>query len=119
MLSLTLTLSLCFHCVCVFAFGDLFLDGSGDLLQRDAISSGSGADLTILVAKGLEENAIFGHVVPQKGVDTDHFAVDALVKNLRWLGYKKLGLRSDNEPATLKLLEHALTEARMEVVGLD
>ena len=75
--------------------------------------------MTILVAKDLMGKAVFGHVVPQKGVDTEHFAVDALVQHLKWLGYKKLGLRSDNEPAILKLLEHALTEARMEVLGLE
>ena len=99
--------------VCVFAFDYLFLDESGNLLQHDAISSGADVDLTILVAKYLKGKAVFGHVVPQKGVDKEHFAVDALVQNLKWLGYKKLGLRSDNEPAILKLLEHALAEARM------
>jgi hypothetical protein len=105
--------------VCVFAFDYLFLDESGNLLQRDAIRAGANADLTILVAKDLKGKAVFGHVVPQKGVDKDHFAVDALVQNIKWLGYQKLGLRSDNEPAILKLLEHALTEARMEVVDLE
>ena len=105
--------------VCVFAFDYLFLDESGNLLERDAISSGASVDLTILVAKDLKGKAVFGHVVPQKGIDKEHFAVDALVQNLKWLGYQKIGLRSDNEPAILKLLEHALTEARMEVVDLE
>ena len=97
----------------------MFLDESGNLLQRDAIAAGANVDLTILVAKDLKGKVVFGHAVLQKGVDKEHFAVDAPVQNLKWLGYKKLGLRSDNEPATLRLLEHALTEARMELVGLE
>jgi hypothetical protein len=105
--------------ICIFVFDYLFLDEAGNLLQREAISNGANVDLTILVAKDLKGKAVFGHVVPQKGIDKDHFAVDALIKDLKWLGYKKLGLRSDNEPAIIKLLEHSLTEARMEVVGLE
>ena len=105
--------------ICIFAFDYLFLDEAGNLLQREAISNGANVDLTILVAKDLKGKAVFGHVVPQKGIDKDHFAVDALIKDLKWLGYKKLGLRPDNEPAIIKLLEHSLTEARMEVVGLE
>ena len=60
--------------VCIFAFDYLFLDKSGALLQREAISSGADVDLTILVAKDLMGKAFFGHVVPQKGIDKDHFA---------------------------------------------
>jgi hypothetical protein len=39
--------------VCIFAFDYLFLDKSGALLQREAISSGVDVDLTISVAKDL------------------------------------------------------------------
>ena len=39
--------------VCIFSFDYLFLDESGNLLERDAISSGAGVDLTTLVAKDL------------------------------------------------------------------
>ena len=59
------------------------------------------------------------HVVPQKGVDRDHFAVDMLVQDVKWLGYQQVGLRSDNEPAILKLLAHALSELRIAVQGLE
>ena len=59
------------------------------------------------------------HVVPQKGVDRYHFAVDMLVQDVKWLGYQKVGLRSDNEPAILKLLAHALSELRIAVRGLE
>jgi hypothetical protein len=55
--------------VCIFSFDYLFLDESGNLLQRDAIAAGAHADLTILVAKDLMGKAVFGHVVPQKCID--------------------------------------------------
>ena len=67
------------------------------------------------MAKDLIGKAIFAHVVPQKGVDRDHFPVDMLVQDVKWLGYQKVGLRSDNEPAILKLLAHALSELRVAV----
>ncbi len=63
--------------------------------------------------------AHFAHVVPQKGVDPDHFAVDVLMKDIAWLGFTQLSLRSDNEPAIVKLLNHALTEARYKIKDLD
>ena len=55
----------------------------------------------------------------QKGVDPAHYAVDALVRDIAWLGYTRLSLRYDNEPAILQLLKHALTEARLQMEQLD
>ena len=62
---------------------------------------------------------MFGHVVPQKGVDPHHFAVDILMKDIGWLGYTAISLRSDNEPAIFKLLRHAVTEARINVESVE
>ena len=75
--------------------------------------------LTLLVAKDSLGKAVFAHVVPQKGVDPAHYSVDALIKDIAWLGYTRLSLRSDNEPAILQLLKHALTEARLQIENLD
>ena len=44
--------------------------------------------------------------------------VDALIEDIQWLGYQTISLRSDNEPAIVNLLKHALTEARLKVVDL-
>ena len=49
----------------------------------------------------------------------EHYAVDVLMKDLKWLGFQQVSLRSDNETAILKLLEHALTEARIKIPDLD
>ena len=53
-------------------------------------------------------------MVPQKGIDEKGFAVSSLVEDVRWLGYTKLILKSNNEPAIVKLLSEALRELRIE-----
>ena len=106
--------------VCVFSFDYLFLDKTGQRVERAALSAGrEEVDVTILVAKDSLGKSLFGHVVPQKGIDQDHYAVDILLGDLKWLGYTRISLRSDNERAILKLLAHAVTEARIHVEGLE
>ena len=73
----------------------------------------------LLVAKDLLGKAVFAHVVPQKGVDQAQYSVDALVKDIAWLGYTRVSLRFGNEPAMLQLFGHALTEARLQIDSLD
>ena len=61
--------------------------------------------------------ALFGHVVPRKGVDEHGFAVAQITADVQWLGYSKVMLKTDNEPAILKLLQESLRELRIS--GLD
>ena len=72
--------------------------------------------MKILIVKDTRGKAVFSHVIPQKGVDQDHYSVDVMVKDILWLGYREVFLKSDNEPAILKLLEHALAELRSRVL---
>ena len=65
-----------------------------------------------MVVRDDRSKAIFGHVVPKKGIDEKCFAVDSLVEEVKWLGYTKLTLKSDIEPAIVKLLSEALRELR-------
>ena len=105
--------------ISVFAFDYLLLDASGKVLKREDVTAETEVGLKILVAHDSKGKACFAHVVPQKGIDADHYAVDVLLKDVKWLGYTHISLRSDNEPAILKLLEHALTEARYTVEDLE
>ena len=105
--------------ICVFAFDYLLLDKSGNVVQREALTAGAEVDVKILVAHDSLGKACFAHVIPQKGIDADHYAVDVLMKDIAWLGYTSLSLRSDNEPAILALLKHAVTEARYTVKELE
>ena len=43
--------------------------------------------------------------------------MDSIVDDVKWLGYTKIMLKSDNEKAILKLLTESLRELRIE--GLD
>ena len=63
------------------------------------------------------QSCVFGHVVPCKGVDRDKFSVDCLVSDIVWTGYTRVLLKSDNEPAILKLLIESLKELRIN--GLE
>ena len=49
-------------------------------------------DLTTLVAKELLGKAIFAHVVPQKGVDPDHFAVDFVARRHQVVGLSEVSV---------------------------
>ena len=100
--------------VCVFAFDYLFLGHDGRAIRREELTEGrEEVKVKLLVAKDIRGKAVFAHVIPQKGVDQDHYSVDAPVKDVQRLGYREVFLKSDNERAILKLLEHALTEIRM------
>ena len=57
--------------------------------------------------------SVFAHVVPSKGLDPKGFAVSSIVHDVLWLGYTKVVLKSDNEPAVVKLASEALRELRI------
>ena len=105
--------------ICVFAFDYLHLDEAGNVIKREEMTEETVVALTILVAHDSKGKSCFAHVVPQKGVDVEHYAVDVLMRDVAWLGYTHISLRSDNEKAILKLLQHALTEARYQVHDLE
>ena len=50
-------------------------------------------------------------------MDDKRFAVDIIVNDVLWLGYAKVILKSDNEPAIIKLLKETL--AALKVSGLE
>ena len=60
--------------------------------------------LKILVVRDSKSKAIFAHAVRCKGSDEDGHAVQCVVDDVKWLGYTKVILKSDNEPAIRKLL---------------
>ena len=73
--------------------------------------------LKVLVVKDSRSKSVFAHAVPQKGVDVKRYAVDMIVEDVLWLGYSKVLLKSDNEPAIVKLLKQSL--ASLKVSGVD
>ena len=61
--------------------------------------------LKLLVVNDTTRKAVFAHAVPRKGIDEKRFSVDMVVADVLWLGYSKVLLKSDNEPAIVKLLK--------------
>ena len=94
----------------VIAFDYCFVSDRGEVKNQDEyIAAGEGA-AKVLVVRDSRSKSVFAHVVPAKGVDERGFSVDALVDDVKWLGYVKVTLKSDNEPAIVKLLAEALRE---------
>ena len=60
---------------------------------------------------------MFAHAVVRKGIDEKRYAVDCIVRDVLWLGYAEVLLKSDNEPAIVKLLKESL--ASLKISGLD
>ena len=48
--------------------------------------------------------ALFAHAVPQKGVDANCYAAKMISDSIAWLGHARVAVRSDNEPAIVKLV---------------
>ena len=71
----------------------------------------------VLVAKDMKSGSVFAHVVPQKGLDADGYAVARIVEDIKWLGYTKLLVKSDNEPAIVALCNEALRRLRIEGIA--
>ena len=73
----------------------------------------------IIVARELVSKATFAHVVQNKGLGEDGFAAACLVKDVEWLGFTRMMLRSDNEPAIVALLKESLKEMRIQNEDLE
>ena len=69
----------------------------------------------ILVVREIVSKCTFAHVIKSKGVDDDRYAVDCLIRDIKWMGHTKLMLRSDNERAIVALLTETLKSLRVEV----
>ena len=83
----------------------------GEKVETQKVYEAAGeSTVKLLLVRDDKSKAIFGHVVPNKGIDEKIFAVDSLVEDVTWLGYTKLTLKSDNEPAIVKLLSESLRE---------
>ena len=108
--------------VSTFSFDYLFLNDDAEVVEEEGVAAGSSDDaprgVKVLVAKDGNSRALFAHVVPAKGVDERRFSVDALVDDIKWLGYTRMILKSDNEPAIVRLLSESSKDLRISVGDL-
>ena len=63
--------------------------------------------------------SIFAWVVPYKGEGEDGYVTGLIVTALRWLGYIRLIIKSDNEVSLIALVRAAIELAKVEVPGLS
>ena len=103
-----------FRATPVVSFDYAFLSDRGEIVSREEFDEAADGAAKVLVIRDSKSKSVFAHVVPSKGVDEAGFSVSALVEDVQWLGYAKLTLKSDNEPAIVKLLAEALRELRIQ-----
>ena len=91
---------------------------TGKILTREEllVYDSQEVSLKILVCKDSWTKAVFAHVVDKKGLDEQNYVIDRLMEDLRWLGFSRVSLRSDNENAIVQVLKRALVTARVEVL---
>ena len=96
------------------SFDYLIVTKNGDYKRKEEVTDKYEVLMKILIVKDSRSKAIFAHVVPQKGVGEDRFAVECLRKDILWLGYPRVLLKSDNEPAIKSLLSDVLKGVRID-----
>ena len=62
--------------------------------------------------------SVFAHVVPHKGVDESNIVADMVLSDLEWLGYSRIILKTDGEPAVRALAKRVIELAKVEVKDL-
>ena len=105
------------HGAAIVSMDYMFVTKKGSVVLKDEPGWDDPEALKILVVKDSRSKSVFAHAVPQKGIDDKRFAVDQIVNDILWLGYSQVILKSDNEPAIVKLLKESL--ASLKVSGLD
>ena len=102
------------HTVPTISFDYLFMNNKGEFVKKKSESDTVPSDgINILVVKDSRSKAVFAHIVPSKGVDDKKYAVIVLMDDVKWMGYTRLTLKSDNEPAITRLLTESLKGIRV------
>ena len=63
--------------------------------------------------------AIFGHVVPCKGLDEEGWVAETVARDIAWLGHTKAIVKADGEPALQALARRVLEIARVECPDME
>ncbi len=99
----------------IISFDYLIITKRG-IFWRDATVEKSAILIKIMVVKVSKSKYIGSHVVPVKGLGGDRYAAEKLRGDILWLGYSRVLLKSDNEPAILALMKDVLKALKVEVL---
>ena len=96
------------------SFDYLFVSDKGTIARGDFEVEGEAQKgIKILVVKDDKSKCVFAHVVPVKGIDSKNYGVDMVVSDVVWMGYTRIIIKSDNEPAMLRLVRENLLKLRV------
>ena len=95
----------------------MFMTARGAFTRQEFVPLQGEDVLKVLVAYDSATGSLFAHAVPRKGPDEQGYIVDQIVADVLWLGHAKVVIRTDNEPAILKLVLEALKA--LKVAGVD
>ena len=72
-----------------------------------------------LVVRCFASKAVFGHVIPCKGLDEDGIVVEKIFSDLEWLGHTRVIVKADNEPAIQALARRSIELAKIEIKDME
>ncbi|MDE0892834.1 MAG: hypothetical protein OSB14_11680, partial [Planctomycetota bacterium] len=94
----------------------LYVTKNGIFARNELSEDERDAAVRVLVMYCSSTMTPFADGVPQKGVDSDGYAVECMRQNILWLGHSKVTIRADNEPALTLLVERATAALKMSGV---
>ena len=103
--------------VAIISMDYAFVTPKGPIVDEGDEGWDDPSALKLLIVKDSKSGSVFAHAVVQKGIDDKRFAVDMVVRDVLWLGYPQVVLKSDNEPAVVKVLQEAL--GALKVTGVQ
>ena len=83
------------HKVAIISFDCAFMTKKGPIVDQGEEGWDDPESLKILVVKDSKSGSVFAHGVYRKGVDDKRFAVDIVVRDVVWLGYSQVLLKSE------------------------
>ncbi len=66
-----------------------------------------------------QTKCMFAHVIPSRETGEDGYTVGLVVSAVSWIGHVKVILKSDGEPAILKLVKKSLEEIKTKVEDME
>ncbi len=66
-----------------------------------------------------QTKCMFAHVIPSKATGEDGYTAGLVVSAVSWIGHVKVILKSDGEPAILKLVKKSLEEIKTKVEDME
>ena len=103
--------------IATISFDYLFIT-RGNAYTRDEweLEKNGESFLKVLVVVDSKSKATFAHGVPAKGLDDKGFIVRCIADDVAWLGYTRVTLKCDNEPAIVAVLKESLKTLRIDGV---